>query len=63
MYLGLALVLLAWTIFLSNVLAYFLVPAFVLYMNHFQIKPEERALASAFGVDFIAYRSRVRRWL
>jgi len=29
----------------------------------FQIKPEERALASIFGDEFRAYRSNVRRWI
>jgi protein-S-isoprenylcysteine O-methyltransferase Ste14 len=63
MYLGLLLALTAWAIFLSNPLAFFFLPAFVLYMNRFQIAPEERALTSLFGKDFDAYRSRVRRWL
>jgi len=63
MYLGLLLALTAWAIFLSNLLAFFFLPAFVLYMNRFQIAPEERALTSLFGKDFDAYRSRVRRWL
>jgi len=36
---------------------------FVLYMNRFQIYPEERALGQLFGADFAAYRQRVRRWL
>jgi protein-S-isoprenylcysteine O-methyltransferase Ste14 len=34
-----------------------------LYMNRFQIEPEERALASLFAQEFVAYKSRVRRWL
>jgi protein-S-isoprenylcysteine O-methyltransferase Ste14 len=63
MYLGLLLILLGWAIFLANVLAFLLLPAFILYMNHFQIKPEERALASLFGQEFTAYTSSVRRWL
>jgi protein-S-isoprenylcysteine O-methyltransferase Ste14 len=63
MYLGFGLVLLAWAIFLSNALALCLVPAFVVYMNRYQIQPEERALAHRFGPDFVAYASRVRRWL
>jgi protein-S-isoprenylcysteine O-methyltransferase Ste14 len=29
----------------------------------FQITPEERALADLFGVDFLAYQAKVRRWL
>ena len=63
MYLGLLLVLLAWAVFLSNALAFILLPAFIFYMNRFQIGPEEIALFSAFGQEFIAYKSRVRRWI
>jgi protein-S-isoprenylcysteine O-methyltransferase Ste14 len=63
MYLGLLLVLTAWALSLLNPLACLFLPAFVLYINRFQIAPEERALASLFGQDFAAYRSRVRRWL
>jgi len=63
MYLGLLLVMAGWAVFLSNVLAFFFLPAFVLYMNRFQIEPEERALTARFGQEFIAYKSRARRWL
>ncbi len=63
MYLGFALVLLAWAVLLGNALAFVLVPAFALYMNRFQIEPEERALSTMFGAEFAAYQRRVRRWL
>ncbi|MBL8296582.1 MAG: isoprenylcysteine carboxylmethyltransferase family protein [Bryobacterales bacterium] len=63
MYLGFLLILLGWAAFLSNVLALVVLPAFVLYMNRFQIAPEERVLASLFADDYAAYRARVRRWL
>ena len=63
MYLGLLLELTAWAIFLSNALAFLFLPAFVLYINRFQIAPEESALTSLFGQEFVAYKSRVRRWL
>ena len=63
MYLGFLLILLAWAIFLSNALAVLVLPAFVLYMNRFQIAPEERALTSTFGAEYVAYKTRVRRWL
>jgi protein-S-isoprenylcysteine O-methyltransferase Ste14 len=63
MYLGFLLVLVGWAIFLSNALAFLLLPAFILYMNRFQIEPEERALASKFAQEFVAYKSGVRRWL
>ena len=63
MYLGFATVLVAWSLALASPLAMLGVAAFVLYMNRFQISPEGRALATLFGEEFIAYRSRVRRWL
>lgn len=63
MYLGLLLVLLSWAIYLAHVLTVLFLPAFVWYMNRYQIEPEERALASLFGSEFTAYAARVRRWL
>ncbi len=62
MYLGLLLCLVAWAIFLSSVLALLIAPLFVVYMNRFQIAPEERALAALFGDNFAAYKRDVRRW-
>ena len=38
-------------------------PVFVLYMNRFQIAPEERALEKLFGPAFREYAARVRRWI
>lgn len=63
MYLGLLVILLGWAIFLANALAFVLLPAFIVYMNRFQIEPEEKALASLFGQEFVSYKSCVRRWL
>lgn len=63
MYLGLATLLAAWAIYLGNLAALAGVPLFILYMNRFQILPEERALEERFGPEYIAYRARVRRWL
>lgn len=63
MYLGLLVALVGWVLFLSNALAFLLLPAFVVYMNRFQIEPEERALTTLFGHEFVAYTSRVRRWI
>ena len=63
MYLGLSLVLTAWAISLSSLAALLLVPVFMLYIDRFQIQPEERALAAKFGDEFDAYRQSVRRWL
>ena len=63
MYLGLLLMLLGWATFLANVLAYVIAPLFVLYINRFQIGPEERVLLQKFGAGFLAYKANVRRWL
>ena len=63
MYLGGLVMLLGWAVFLSNALAFSLLPAYVLYINRFQIAPEERALAALFGQSYTAYQVRVRRWL
>jgi protein-S-isoprenylcysteine O-methyltransferase Ste14 len=63
MYLGGLLVLTGWAVFLSSPVALLLLPGFVLYITLFQIIPEERALTSLFAAEFLAYKSRVRRWL
>lgn len=63
MYLGFLLILVGWAIALSNLLAFAWLPLFVLYMNRFQILPEERALASKFPEAFTLYRHSVRRWI
>lgn len=63
MYLGFSVVLLGWAVFLSNPLALVGAAAFVVYITRFQIVPEERALAALFGLDFLDYKRRVRRWV
>lgn len=56
MYLGLLLALFAWTVFLSNPMTLLFLPVYVLYINRFQITPEERVLASLFGTEYSAYK-------
>lgn len=63
MYLGLCFVLVAWAVFLSSAWAFLGPVAFVLYINRFQIAPEERVLSKLFGPVFVEYQSKVRRWL
>jgi protein-S-isoprenylcysteine O-methyltransferase Ste14 len=63
MYLGFLLCLAGLVIYLSNAGSVALLPAFVAYMNTFQIKPEERALHLKFGPAFTEYVARVRRWV
>ncbi|NML16896.1 methyltransferase family protein [Azohydromonas caseinilytica] len=63
MYLGFLLLLCGWAVLLAHAPAALLLPLFVAWMNRFQIRPEERALAARFGDGYAAYARRVRRWL
>ena len=63
MYVGMALFLLAWAVYLSAVLPFLGPLLFALYITRFQIQPEERVLKALFGAGYLAYAARVRRWL
>jgi protein-S-isoprenylcysteine O-methyltransferase Ste14 len=63
MYVGFAVALLGWAVFLENPLSVLAVAAFVVYIDRFQITPEERALEARFGADFRSYTRKVGRWL
>jgi len=62
-YLAWLLALTAWGLFLNDGLALAPWPAFVLYMNRFQIIPEERALERLFDGQYLNYKRQVRRWI
>ncbi len=63
MYLGMALALCAWAVYLASLCSMFGIVGFMLYMQRFQIAPEERALEVIFGQTFIDYKKRVRPWI
>ena len=63
MYLGMALWLTAWAVLLGSFLGLVFVLLFALYLNRFQIAPEERVLLQKFGNTYRNYQTRVRRWL
>lgn len=63
MYVGLGLLLLALTVYLSALLPFAGPVLFVLYITRFQIQPEERVLSGIFGEEYSTYAARVRRWL
>ena len=63
MYLGHALMLLAWALYLGNFVALGSVPALVLYLSRFQIRPEETQLLARFGDAYTAFCRQVPRWL
>lgn len=63
MYLGFLFVLLGELAWLGSLVALLVAPGFVIYLDRFQITPEERALRERFGAEFTAYTTRVPRWL
>jgi|SRR5690554_3463379 len=63
MYLGFLLMLCAWAVLLSSLLSAAFIVVFVLYMNRFQIIPEERFMQEKFGAVYAQYKTQVRRWL
>ncbi len=63
MYLGLLCFLSAWAVYLNSVFVLIGPIIFVVYINYFQIIPEERLLLSKFGDAYAGYAKRVRRWL
>jgi protein-S-isoprenylcysteine O-methyltransferase Ste14 len=63
MYLGLTLLVAAAAAWYGNLIGGLIVPLFVLYINRFQIVPEERTLNAKFGVAFRDYCGKVRRWI
>jgi protein-S-isoprenylcysteine O-methyltransferase Ste14 len=63
MYLGFLLALIGWGLLLANPWSLLGWPAFVAYMNRFQIQPEEAMLTAKFGAAYVGYMRQVRRWL
>ena len=63
MYLGMALLLTAWAVWLAQPACLLVLPLFVAYITRFQILPEERILLARFGAPYQDYLRRVRRWL
>jgi protein-S-isoprenylcysteine O-methyltransferase Ste14 len=55
--------LLGWAVLLASPVALLVSGVFVLYLDRFQIGPEERALSALMGQEFVDYRARVRRWI
>ena len=63
MYLGLLLVLFGVSTMLNPIGGLFFIPLFILYLNYFQIIPEENAMIQLFKGEFLKYKRNVRRWI
>ncbi|MBM5571328.1 MULTISPECIES: methyltransferase family protein [Deefgea] len=63
MYLGFLIILLGWADLLANLASFTVLPLFILYLNRFQIQPEERSMHALFGAQFVRYCQQVRRWI
>ncbi|HTI36806.1 MAG TPA: isoprenylcysteine carboxylmethyltransferase family protein [Vicinamibacterales bacterium] len=63
MYVGLTVAYVGEALLLGQVWPLFVLPAVVAYVNWVVIPVEEARLTEVFGDRYIAYRSRVRRWV
>ena len=63
MYVGLAILLTGWAIYLGSASPFLLIPLFIFVLTIQQIKPEEETLEEKFGQEYINYKNSVRRWL
>ncbi|MTI44703.1 protein-S-isoprenylcysteine O-methyltransferase Ste14 [Roseibium hamelinense] len=63
MYLGMALLLSAYGVWLGSFILVPVLCLFVWYLTTFQIKPEEIELRRKFGEGYDQYCSAVRRWI
>ena len=63
MYLGQAVLLVAWAVFVDRPVAFLAVPVFIAYITRFQILPEEFVLSRRFPGMYAAFCERTRRWI
>lgn len=62
-YLGFSIALTGVGLLLGTLSPLFVVPFFVLITNYWYIPYEERMMEENFGVDYISYKQKVRRWI
>lgn len=63
MYFGMLLVLVSISIKFNILGGVFGSIIFILYMNKFQIGPEEKAMEKLFSEQFLTYKKKTRRWI
>ncbi|WP_218352895.1 methyltransferase family protein [Alteromonas lipotrueiana] len=62
-YLAFVLIALGFALSLQSVAALIVPPILILYLQRFQIRPEEKHLAHKFKEQYKSYCQRTRRWL
>lgn len=63
MYVALTLLLVSWAVWLGGTWVWAGPILLSLWLDRYQIRPEERAMTARFGGEYLRYRSQVRRWL
>ena len=63
MYLGMLLILIGFAIRLGNLYTLPVIAFYIWFITTYQIKPEEEALKTLFGQEYIDYCNNVRRWI
>lgn len=63
MYLGLLFILAGWAVWLGSLSNILVLVLFVPVITALQIKPEEAALTTLFGHDYVDYCQQVKRWI
>ena len=63
MYFSLLLLLIGISIMTNPIGGFIFIPLFILYLNLFQILPEEKAMTDLFKDEFLEYKDSIRRWI
>jgi len=63
MYLGFVLILIGIAILVRALTPYVIIPIFAVLMDKIFIEVEERMLAEQFGVEWLQYEEKTRRWI
>lgn len=63
MYLGMLIILTGAVLKSGQMAGFITLPLYVLYMNRYQIIPEEKVMTEKFGDAFKTYCKNVRRWI
>lgn len=63
MYLGMFLFLLGISICFMNLFSILSAIAFLITINFIYVRDEEKLMQESFGIDYISYKNRVRKWI